>query len=89
MLRREAAAGETVFLCHSSGGFPEPDVRWLINNVQVPSKDSVRTLVVPLPGSHLYNITSYLTANVSADSNVSCTVHNLHINESLTSTSCE
>lgn len=89
--RQEAAAqgGETAFLCHSSGGFPEPKVHWLINYTQEPPEGSVRTIAASLPDSHMYNITSHLMVNISKDSSVSCTIENLSMNETLTSTSCE
>lgn len=92
LLRRaESAAhgGETAFLCHSSGGFPEPRVRWLINNTEEPPEGSVRTVLAPLPDSHLYNVTSHLTVNISKDSSVSCAIENPSMNETVTSTSCE
>ncbi|XP_044054679.1 ICOS ligand-like [Siniperca chuatsi] len=86
--RAEAVqAGEAAFLCHSSGGFPEPAVYWLINNTEEPPEGSVRTLAASLPDSHLYNITSHLTVNISKDSSVSCTIQNLSMNETMTSTS--
>ncbi|XP_070688852.1 ICOS ligand-like isoform X2 [Pempheris klunzingeri] len=86
--REEAAQGdETAFSCHSSGGFPEPAVYWLINDTEEPPEGSVRTLAASLPGSHLYNITSHLKVNISKDSSVSCTIENPFTNETLTSTS--
>nr|XP_046246719.1 ICOS ligand-like [Scatophagus argus] len=89
LLQREEAAqgGETTLFCHSSGGFPEPTVLWLINNTKEPPEGSVRTQAASLPDSHLYNITSLLTVNISKDSSVSCTIENLSMNETLTSTS--
>ncbi|TDH08070.1 hypothetical protein EPR50_G00094080 [Perca flavescens] len=85
--REEAQQGdEASFMCHSTGGFPEPAVYWLINNTEEPPEGSVRTLAALLPDSHLYNITSYLTANISKDASVSCIVENLTMNETLTST---
>ncbi|KAK2907530.1 ICOS ligand-like [Channa argus] len=85
--REEVANEETNFLCHSSGGFPEPAVYWLINDTEEPPQGSVRTLTALHPDSHLYNITSYLTVNISKDSSVSCIIENQLINENLTSTS--
>ncbi|XP_071343186.1 ICOS ligand-like isoform X2 [Trachinotus anak] len=86
--RQEAAPGdETAFLCHSSGGFPEPAVHWLINDTEEPPEGSVRTLAASLPDSHLYNVTSHLTLNVSKDSRVSCIIENQSMNQTLTSTS--
>lgn len=88
--REEAAQGEeTAFFCHSSGGFPEPAVHWLINNTERPPEGSVRTLAASLPDSRLYNITSHLTVNISRDAIVSCTIENQPMNETLTSTSCK
>ncbi|XP_070764707.1 ICOS ligand-like [Enoplosus armatus] len=86
--REEAAQGdEAAFFCHAGGGFPEPAVYWLINDTQEPPEGSVRTLAAWLPDSHLYNITSHLTVNISKDSSVSCTIENLSMNETMTSTS--
>ncbi|XP_054644658.1 ICOS ligand-like [Dunckerocampus dactyliophorus] len=77
---------ESVFLCHSAGGFPEPAVHWLVDGgAPVAPGGSVRTLVGLLPGSRLYNVTSYLTINIS-DANVSCIIENPPMNETLTST---
>ncbi|XP_022607157.1 T-lymphocyte activation antigen CD80-like [Seriola dumerili] len=89
LLQREEAAPAdgTTFLCHSSGGFPEPAVYWLINDTEEPPEGSVRTLAASLPDSHLYNITSLLTVNVSKDSRVSCIIENMSMNQTLTSTS--
>uniref|UniRef100_A0A8C4GRL7 Ig-like domain-containing protein n=1 Tax=Dicentrarchus labrax TaxID=13489 RepID=A0A8C4GRL7_DICLA len=90
LVLEEAAQGEeTVFLCHSSGGFPEPAVHWRINHTNEPPEGSVRTLALSLPDSHLYNITSHLKVNIPKESMVSCTIENLSMNETLTSTSCE
>ncbi|KAM9831283.1 ICOS ligand-like [Neosynchiropus ocellatus] len=89
-LKRRTSAvpgGEVVFSCHSSGGFPEPSVSWLINDSQTPPGDSVETVVMTHPESHLYNITSHLTLNISKQSNVSCTVDNEALNETITVTS--
>ncbi|XP_069006897.1 ICOS ligand-like [Embiotoca jacksoni] len=86
--REEVAQGdETAFLCHSSGGYPRPAVYWLINNTEEPPEGSVRTLAASLPDSHLYNITSHLTLNISKDSSVSCVIENMPMNQNLTSTS--
>nr|XP_020459155.1 ICOS ligand-like isoform X2 [Monopterus albus] len=86
--RVEAEQGtETAFVCHSSGGFPEPAVYWLIDDTEEPPEGSVRTLAVSHPDSHLYNITSHLTASISKDSSVSCIIDNKFMNETLTSMS--
>ncbi|XP_061593869.1 ICOS ligand-like [Cololabis saira] len=88
LVKDMAAEGtEMTFLCHSSGGYPQPAVYWLINNTENPPEGSVRTLAASLPNSHLYNITSHLTVNVSNDSSVSCIIENPSTNENLTSTS--
>ncbi|MEQ2169267.1 hypothetical protein GOODEAATRI_023318, partial [Goodea atripinnis] len=79
---------ESTYLCHSSGGYPEPVVYWLINNSQEPPNGSVRTQAEALPDSHLYNITSQLTVNIPKDATVSCTIKNPSMNEMLTS-KCE
>uniref|UniRef100_A0A3B4B9D6 Ig-like domain-containing protein n=1 Tax=Periophthalmus magnuspinnatus TaxID=409849 RepID=A0A3B4B9D6_9GOBI len=79
----------TVFLCHSSGGFPKPTVYWLINDTEQPPEDSVWTDTTPLPDSSLYNVTSLLTVNISTDDSVSCSIQNQWMNETLTSKSRE
>lgn len=89
-LQREDAemdGGETAFLCHSSGGFPEPRVHWLINDSDAPPEGSVRTVAESLPDSYLYNITSHLTVNISSSTRVSCTIENLSTMERETATS--
>ncbi|XP_040897239.1 ICOS ligand-like [Toxotes jaculatrix] len=86
--REEAALGnETAFLCHSSGGFPEPAVHWLINDSEELPEGSVVTVAASLADSNLYNITSHLTVNISEVSSVSCVIKNLPMNQTLTSTS--
>ncbi|XP_062251739.1 T-lymphocyte activation antigen CD80-like [Platichthys flesus] len=86
--REEAAQGEEIaFWCHSTGGFPEPAIYWLINDTEKPPEGSVRTLTTSLPDSNLYNITSHLTVNISKDSSVSCMIENQSMNQNLTSTS--
>ncbi|KAI3369042.1 hypothetical protein L3Q82_026005, partial [Scortum barcoo] len=86
--REEATQGdEKAFWCHSSGGFPEPAVYWLINDAEEPPEGSVRTLATSLKGSYLYNITSHLKVNISKDSSVTCVIENRSMNETLTSTS--
>lgn len=85
----EVEGGETAFLCHSSGGFPEPRVHWLINDSDAPPEGSVRTVAESLPDSYLYNITSHLTVNISSSTRVSCTIENLSTMERETATSCE
>ncbi|KAA8589712.1 hypothetical protein FQN60_013077 [Etheostoma spectabile] len=47
------------------------DIYWLINNTEEPPEGSVRTLATSHPDSHLYNITSYLTADIPKDASVS------------------
>ncbi|XP_029906432.1 ICOS ligand-like isoform X2 [Myripristis murdjan] len=89
VLQREDSVDgdETVFVCQSSGGFPEPEVSWLINKTEQPPNSSVQTQVALLPDSSLYNITSHLTINISQDTSVSCIIENQPMNETLTSTS--
>lgn len=74
---------ESTYLCQTSGGYPQPVVYWLVNS-QEPPNGSVWTEAEELPGSHLYNITSQLTVNISKDVTVSCTVDNPPMNETLT-----
>ncbi|XP_024134600.1 ICOS ligand [Oryzias melastigma] len=81
-----ADGNETTFLCLSGGGYPEPVVSWLISDSLQPPEGSVRTLAEPHPESHLYNITSYLTLNISKDSSVTCIIENPSMNETLTAT---
>ncbi|XP_068600010.1 ICOS ligand-like [Brachionichthys hirsutus] len=87
LLQREDAeeGGELTFLCRSRGGFPEPSIHWFINNTEEPPEGSVRTVTAPLPDSHLFNVTSHLTTNISRGSSVSCSIENQLINETLTS----
>ncbi|KAG7276305.1 hypothetical protein CRUP_015628, partial [Coryphaenoides rupestris] len=77
----------TTFLCHSVGGQPQPTVHWLINGSLAPPEDSVTTSTLPVVNSTLYRITSHLLANVSHQTNVTCYVENLSLNETLTATS--
>lgn len=84
----EAADGNrTVFLCQSSGGFPEPLVYWLINDTEQPPEGSVWTDLAPLLDSSLYNVTSQLTVNISKEDSVSCHIQNQWMNETLISKS--
>uniref|UniRef100_A0A3Q2E846 Ig-like domain-containing protein n=1 Tax=Cyprinodon variegatus TaxID=28743 RepID=A0A3Q2E846_CYPVA len=76
----------TTYLCHSSGGYPQPLVHWIINDSQEPPNGSVETQA--LIDSHLYNLTSHLTLNFSSPATVSCTIENQSMNETLTS-KCE
>ncbi|XP_029356705.1 ICOS ligand-like [Echeneis naucrates] len=86
--REDVPPGDkTAFSCHSSGGFPEPAVYWLINDTEEPPEGSVRTLAASLPDSQLFNVTSHLTVNVSKDSSVSCIIENPFMNQTLTSKS--
>ncbi|XP_043985655.1 ICOS ligand-like [Gambusia affinis] len=80
----EVRKEESSYLCLSWGGFPQPVVYWLIDDSRQPPGGSVRTRAQALPDSHLYNVTSQLTANVSKDNSVSCTVKNPSTNETLT-----
>ncbi|KAF7204950.1 transcript variant X2 [Nothobranchius furzeri] len=42
--RKHTADGdETTFQCHSAGGYPQPELSWLIDNTQEPPEGSVRT----------------------------------------------
>lgn len=77
----------TVFLCQSSGGFPEPTVYWLINDTEQPPEGSVWTNLTPLLDSNLYNVTSQLTVNISKEDSVSCFIQNQWMNETLISKS--
>ncbi|XP_034149834.1 ICOS ligand isoform X2 [Esox lucius] len=80
-LQREKSpyGDETHFLCNSRDGFPEPAVHWLINDMAPPPEGSVRTLSIPLPDSHLLNITSILILNISQETSVSCAKENLEL----------
>ncbi|XP_028301174.1 ICOS ligand-like [Gouania willdenowi] len=85
--REEGEQGELpVFLCQSSGGYPEPRVYWIINDTDEPPDGSVRTQKQQLPDSNLYNITSHMTVNISKEASVSCIIQNLPMNETFTST---
>lgn len=84
---RAVDSNRTVFLCQSSGGFPQPTVYWLINDTDPPPEGSVRTDLAPLSDSNLYNVTSQLTVNISMESSVSCFIQNQWVNETLISKS--
>ncbi|XP_047443992.1 ICOS ligand-like [Mugil cephalus] len=88
-VQKEAAVqgNEKVFLCQASGGYPLPEVYWLINESDQPPEGSVRTVTSSLPNSVLYNITSHLTVNISKDSTVLCVIENQSLNETFTSKS--
>ncbi|XP_077391617.1 ICOS ligand-like isoform X2 [Festucalex cinctus] len=76
----------SIFQCDSGGGFPEPLVYWLIDGgAQETPEGSVQTQVERRPDSRLYDVTSYLTVNMT-DANVSCVIHNTVTNQTLTST---
>ncbi|XP_017278882.1 ICOS ligand [Kryptolebias marmoratus] len=81
--RKDTAESQTTFLCHSTGGYPQPAVYWLINETQMPPEGSVRTQTALTPDSHLYNVTSNLTIPFSKDVNVSCIIENPSMNETL------
>lgn len=86
--REETTTGNhTTFTCHSTGGFPKPIVYWIINDTKQPPEDAVRTETTALPDSSLYNITSFLTINISKEDSVSCFIENERMNETLTSKS--
>lgn len=80
-------ANQTTFLCHSVGGRPQPTVHWLINGTRVLGEDSVTTSTLPMAHSPLYNTTSRLLAQVSHQTNVTCSVENASLNQTLTGTS--
>ncbi|XP_077574060.1 uncharacterized protein LOC144197258 isoform X2 [Stigmatopora nigra] len=80
----EASSG--AFRCHAGGGFPAPSVLWLVDGVSSESEwDSPRTLTEQRPDTRLYDVTSYLSANVT-DANVSCVIRNDAVGQTLTST---
>uniref|UniRef100_A0A8C1M3P2 Ig-like domain-containing protein n=1 Tax=Cyprinus carpio TaxID=7962 RepID=A0A8C1M3P2_CYPCA len=80
---------ETRLLCNSLGGFPAPSIYWLVNHTQRPPETSVTTYMNTLPKSELYNITTVLSINISADTAVSCVIENKLLNETLTATNCK
>jgi len=79
--------GETRLFCNSRGGFPAPSISWLVNHTQSPPETLVKTYMNVLPQSELYNITSVLSINISADTAVTCVIENNLLNETLTATS--
>ncbi|CAM4626001.1 unnamed protein product [Leuciscus chuanchicus] len=88
LLRRNGVdGGETRLFCNSRGGFPAPSVFWLVNHTQSPPETLVTTYINVLPQSELYNITSVLSINISADTAVTCVIENNLLNETLTATS--
>ncbi|XP_073708785.1 CD276 antigen-like [Garra rufa] len=87
LLREKGVDGkETTLFCNSQGGFPAPSVYWLVNHTQHPPETSVTTFMNILPQSELYNITSVLSINISADTAISCVIENNLLNETLTAT---
>uniref|UniRef100_A0A8C1M5T7 Ig-like domain-containing protein n=1 Tax=Cyprinus carpio TaxID=7962 RepID=A0A8C1M5T7_CYPCA len=85
LLRANGVYGEeTRLLCNSLGGFPAPSIYWLVNHTQRPPETSVTTYMNTLPKSELYNITTVLSINISADTAVSCVIENKLLNETLT-----
>ncbi|KAF4112309.1 ICOS ligand-like [Onychostoma macrolepis] len=87
LLRANGVDGkETRLFCNSLGGFPAPSIYWLVNHTQRPPKTSVTTYMNTLPQSELFNITSVLSINISADTTVSCVIENKLLNETLTAT---
>ncbi|XP_077054595.1 T-lymphocyte activation antigen CD80-like [Siphateles boraxobius] len=78
--------GETRLFCNSRG-FPAPSISWLINHTQCPPETLVTTFIKVLPQSELYNVTSVLSINISADTAVTCVIENNLLNETLTATS--
>lgn len=90
LLRVNGVYGEeTRLLCNSLGGFPAPSIYWLVNHTQRPPETSVTTYMNTLPKSELYNITTVLSINISADTAVSCVIENKLLNETLTATNCK
>ncbi|XP_050968800.1 ICOS ligand [Labeo rohita] len=77
---------ETRLFCNSQGGFPAPSVYWLVNHTQHALETSVTTYINTLPQSELFNITSVLSINISADTAISCVIENNLLNETLTAT---
>uniref|UniRef100_A0A3B5QLX4 CD80-like immunoglobulin C2-set domain-containing protein n=1 Tax=Xiphophorus maculatus TaxID=8083 RepID=A0A3B5QLX4_XIPMA len=67
----EVRKEESSYLCRSWGGYPQPVVYWLIDDSRQPPDGAVTTRAQALPDSHLYNVTSRLTVNVSKDDTVS------------------
>ncbi|XP_051753946.1 ICOS ligand-like isoform X4 [Ctenopharyngodon idella] len=78
--------GKSRLFCNSRGGFPAPSIYWLVNHTQRPPETLVTTLINTLPQSQLYNITSILSINISADAAVTCVIKNNLLNETLTAT---
>ncbi|KAK2889301.1 hypothetical protein Q8A67_014676 [Cirrhinus molitorella] len=88
LLREKAVDGkETTLFCNSQGGFPAPSIYWLVNHTQRPPETLLTTYINTLPQSKLYNITSVLSINISADTAISCVIENNLLNETLTATS--
>ncbi|KAK9973416.1 hypothetical protein ABG768_024150 [Culter alburnus] len=79
--------GKSRLFCNSRGGFPAPSIYWLVNHTQRPPETLVTTFINTLPQSKLYNITSILSINISADTAVTCVIENDLLNETLTATS--
>ncbi|KAA0712995.1 hypothetical protein E1301_Tti017891 [Triplophysa tibetana] len=87
VLRENIVNGvKTQLLCNTRGGFPAPNIYWIINHTQRPPKTTIITYVNTLPKSQLFNITSVLSINISPDTVVACVIENYVLNETLTTT---
>nr|XP_015216980.1 PREDICTED: CD276 antigen-like [Lepisosteus oculatus] len=84
VVQRDAEGGEAQFNCSSGQGFPEPTVHWLINGER-PPVDTVRSTVTQEPDTKLFSVRSLLTANVTQEIIVSCTIENHRLKENKTS----
>ncbi|XP_057194394.1 ICOS ligand-like isoform X2 [Triplophysa rosa] len=90
VLRENIVNGEkTQLVCNTRGGFPAPNIYWIINHTQRPPKTTIITYVNTLPQSQLYNITSVLSINISPDTVVAYVIENDVLNETSTTTNCE
>ncbi|XP_056606929.1 ICOS ligand-like isoform X2 [Triplophysa dalaica] len=87
VLRENIVNGEkTLLVFNTRGGFPAPNIYWIINHTQRPPKTTIITYVNTLPKSQLYNITSVLSINISPDTVIACVIDNDMLNEMLTTT---
>lgn len=90
VLRKNIGNGEeTQLVCNTKGGFPVPNIYWIINHTQRPPETRVITYVNTIPLFKLYNITSVLFISISPDTAVSCVVENDVLNKTLSATNCE
>uniref|UniRef100_A0A8C4SWZ6 Butyrophilin subfamily 3 member A2-like Ig-C domain-containing protein n=1 Tax=Erpetoichthys calabaricus TaxID=27687 RepID=A0A8C4SWZ6_ERPCA len=74
---------EVKFICTSDGGYPEPKVHWAVNKVPVVDSSRVNT-ALSKDSRGRYSVTSVLTANVTVNESVTCTIENEKLGDNKT-----